>query len=351
MVDFVKVDLPDPFGVRLDGGEVVKISADGEVEWSSRTKRKLHGSGSSTIHVRNISTERVRHGGCSEPLGFELDGNLTKYLQGHNLFGSDDVEALICETLRKVCADLFDGRISPCVDKIGSGELSRIDLTGSWVLDRQSDVLPFLRAMEERVWCPYRGRGVQSHPGTLYYGYSAKGKRAKDWQLKLYAKGLELARRPLPDAAMNVPGLIDEVNRTIRVELTLRRAELKRLGLLRVKNWRGVDAHEIWRRYVDRLNFQEGDAMRLDVDDLAKSLPPRLVTAVAAWKAGNDLRAGMSRATFYRYRKEIAQRLGIDIACSVPKSNIIPLRRVVEARPASLPRWRQQLTEAMRSAA
>lgn len=285
--------------------------------------------------------------------GLELSGNPAKFVQGHNLFGSDDPALVLDAAVRKLaCSILPEGQSADGLSvDVNEAVISRIDLTASWILDRESDVLPFLRAMEERVWVPYRGRGVQSHPGTLYYGYASKGKRAKDWQLKLYAKGLEVAHRPLPGVAMQVPGLLDEVNRTVRVELTLRTRELKRLGLRRVGDWTPEKVGEVWRSYVDRLDF--GDAkMSLDVTDLAAlGIKPRLIDTIASWKAGNDMRAGRSATTFKRLRKEIREATGYDIASPMPKSNVVPLRRVIEARPALYPVWADQLTAALERAA
>ncbi|MDE8651888.1 phage/plasmid replication protein, II/X family [Novosphingobium album (ex Liu et al. 2023)] len=350
MVDFLTVETPDPFGQVIHGGEVVKVDRDGEVEWSTRCKLSVKGSWDGQLVVRNLMADDVICPGFgTKRSGLELSGNPAKFLQGHNLFGVGDPTELIRRVVDRVGSVLFPGTSMLPVD-LGMGQISRIDLTASWLLDRAEDVLPFLRAMEERVWCPYRGRGVQSEPGTLYYGYSAKGKRAKDWQLKLYSKGLEVARRRLPGPAMEVPGLLDEVNRTVRVELTLRTAELKRLGLRKLSDWTPEKAGDVWRSYVDRLNFGES-AMTLDATDLAGILKPRLLDAVASWKAGNDMRAGRSKTSFYRLRQEVLEACGYDIASPVPKSNVVPLRRVIEAKPAQRPSWADQLTAALEQAA
>jgi II/X family phage/plasmid replication protein len=373
MVDFLTVEMPDPFGVPISGGEVLKVAPDGIVEWSTVCKQTVKGSWDTQLVVRNVldcdgldESEGeaqlpgfVQDGitsGRSRRRGLELSGNPAKFVQGHNLFGSADPSEVLAAAVRKVAASFWHGPkvaetfpLDP--EAVAQARITRIDLTGSWVLEREGDVLPFLRAMEERVWVPYRGRGVQSHPGTLYYGYASKGKRAKDWQLKLYAKGLEVSHRPLPGFAMNVPGLLDEVNRTIRVELTLRTRELKRLGLRCVGDWTPEKVGEVWRSYVDRLDF--GDAqMTLDVTDLASlGIKPRLLDVIASWKAGNDIRAGRSRPSFYRIRKEVLEATGFDIASPVPKSNVVPLRRVIEAKPALYPMWADQLTAAFNRAA
>jgi hypothetical protein len=284
--------------------------------------------------------------------GLEVSGNPAKFLTGHNLFGSSDVADLLARTVAKgrdaIWPDLF---AEPEID-FSEGRISRIDLTGSWLLDREADVLPYLRAMEESVWCPYRGRGVFDAGGsTLYYGRAAKGKRAKDWALKLYWKGPEVSAHPLPAPAYGVPGLLDDVNRTIRVELTLRTPELKRLGLRRVGDWNPARVRETWEAYVSKLDFGEA-TVNLDTVDLGSlGLKVRHMHALAAWKAGNNLRAGMSRPSFYRLRRELIDATGFDIALSRPKSNVVPLRRVVTASPALHPRWADDLTAALAEAA
>jgi II/X family phage/plasmid replication protein len=74
--------------------------------------------------------------------------------------------------------------------------------------------------------------------------------------------------------------------------------------------------------------------------EVLKSLRPALRIAYQSWEAGNDLRQTLSRPTFYRYRKALLP-YGVDIATILPKevSNVVPLYRVLEAKPAPIPDW------------
>jgi II/X family phage/plasmid replication protein len=96
-----------------------------------------------------------------------------------------------------------------------------------------------------------------------------------------------------------------------------------------------------------------GDAtVNLDTTDLAAlGLSARYVAFLGAWKAGNDLRQCMSSSAFYRLRKQLRELTGYDIALRCPKSNVVPLRRLVMATPAARPQWADALTEALASAA
>ncbi len=348
MIDWITAELPDPVGIPVHDGQHVRVRQDGTVEWATDRRRNVEGSWSSNMTFRALGA--APDGETAS--GLEVSGNPAKFLAGHNLFGTDDLHDLVSRTIGKakdaIWPDLFQ---QPELD-LSEGELSRIDLTGSWLLERDSDVMPYLRAMEETVWCPYRGRGVMESGGsTLYYGRTAKGKRAKDWTLKLYWKGPEITVHPLPLPAYSVPGMLDDINRTIRVELTLRTAELKRLGMTKVGHWTAAKVREIWEAYVAKLDF--GDAtVNLDTADLsALGLKARHVTALGAWKAGNDLRGCMSKTAFYRLRKELKGLTGYDIALACPKSNVVPLRRLVMATPAALPSWADQLTAVLARAA
>jgi II/X family phage/plasmid replication protein len=59
----------------------------------------------------------------------------------------------------------------------------------------------------------------------------------------------------------------------------------------------------------------------------------------------------MSRETFYRLRRELKAATGYDIAVRCPKSNVVPLRRMVMASDAGRPEWADALTEALSRAA
>lgn len=74
--------------------------------------------------------------------------------------------------------------------------------------------------------------------------------------------------------------------------------------------------------------------------EVMQHLRPALRMAVQAWESGADLRQTLPRPTFYKYRKELLP-FGIDIATLLPKdvSNVVPLHRVLEAKPVGVPDW------------
>lgn len=365
MVDWLTVDLPDPVGLPINSGQVLSVSQDGVVEWTTPKRLQVAGSWSSSMTFRAVGCEghtdehraswelkAASGNGGPEQSPLQISGNPAKFLNGHNLFGSDCPTDLLTRSLDKARHALWPGlEALPTID-VSQGQISRIDLTASWLLERKEDVLPVLQAIEQSVWCPYRGRGVFDAGGsTLYFGRTAKGKRAKDWALKLYWKGAEVGVHKLPDPVYCVPAWKEELDRTIRVELTLRTPELKRLDLRSVGQWIPAKVAQIWEAYVGKLDFGQS-TVNLDTVDLnSLGLKPRHTLALAAWKAGNDMRAAMSRPTFYRLRRELMNETGFDIATRRPSSNVVPLRRLVNLTPALFPRWADQITEALEAAA
>jgi II/X family phage/plasmid replication protein len=358
MIDWLSVEVADTVGLPVNAGHVMSVDQDGQLEWSSPKRLNVGGSWSSNMTFRSVCASAADESlhpaqwqlgrSAKRQSGLEVSGNPAKFLQGHNLFGSDDVQQLLGATIAKAAPAVWPelGAV-PELD-LGNAIISRIDLTGSWILERETDVLPYLQAMEESAWCPYRGRGVMDRGGsTLYFGRTDKGKRAKDWALKLYWKGREVTAHPLPQPAYVVPGLLDDLNRTIRVELTLRTPELKRLGLQKVGQWTAATVREIWEAYVAKLEFGEA-TVNLDAQSLKQfGLKPRQATALAAWKSGTDLREVMVPSSFRRLRAELKAATGYDIATLCPKSNVVPLRRIVVAREAGRPAWADALTEAL----
>jgi II/X family phage/plasmid replication protein len=217
--------------------------------------------------------------------------------------------------------------------------LSRVDITDSFHLANRAQVLAWLRAAEQSAHLSHRGRGQLVKGTTLYFG-----KNSRRWSLKLYAKGQEIeAKGHKQEAIQDLSSALEWADRTLRAELVMRAMELKRLKLDWLFAWLPVDGvpfgvtPELLR---DRLgDMTMTTTAQLSVEVLA-TFRPALRTAFAAWEAGNDLREILKRPTFYKFRKELLVH-GIDIATSVPKevSNVVPLYRVLEAKPAQIPAW------------
>lgn len=340
MIDWITAVVPCTHVEPIRDGCFQRVDGSGEVEWSSDRRLMVKGSHDSAISIRTAAWE----GDCTH---IEVSGNLAKFFQGHNLWGSDDLPGLLWEFLRWLAIE-HGTKASPLVSptesdiaawRDGSITLQRVDVTESFHLANLGEVLSWLRIAEQTAHLAHRGRGQLTKGSTLYFG-----KNSRRWSLKLYAKGQEI-RAPGhgQNAVLNLPSAVEWADRTLRAEMTIRSMELKRLGLGHVSGWMirdGVpfESAELLREKLGAMTMTTTATLS---DDVLATLTSSQRLAYAAWLAGEDLRALLSNGSFYRLRSKLLPH-GIDVATVMPKegtSNVVPLHRVLEAVPATIPDW------------
>lgn len=329
MVDWISATVYFPHSTPINGGNVVSVNPDGDVDWTTQKWLPVKGSFTSSVRIRS----RHVHGECSH---ISFSGNPVKFLQGHNVFGSSSVHGLLSEALFKALKIIgFNDRVPPYPPLLMEvSEITRIDLTASYHLENARQVNNWLRSAEFSANLRHRGKGNFTN-GTLYFG-----KHSRRWSLKFYHKGQEVKDNkkhhiPLPDEIL----LFAE--KSLRCELTLRAKELEKMGLSGVQFWSDETPEDVYNRFCSRLEMT--DNMKAFTDEKIRELPPRLVGVYTLWKEGNDLREIYPRRTFYRYRKQLKDALSIDISVKqspeIDRSNVIPLIQVLEAKPAEIPHW------------
>lgn len=336
MIDWLTLLAPMPHTSPISSGQVMSIGPGGEIEWLATKRQKVEGSFSTGLQVRTATH-------TADPCTHvEISGNPVKFFQGHNLWGTDDLPGLVLETLHTVAARLgLEVNAETRRNWIsGFVQVMRVDLTESFHLASRAEVLAWLRSAEQTAHLAHRGRGQLVKGSTLYFG-----KNSRRWSLKLYAKGQEIeAKGHGQDSILELPHARAWADRTLRAELTLRSMELKRLNLSYVHQWFPVDGVPLavtdafLRDKLGSMTMTTKTHLPADVFD---TLRPALRTAVMAWESGADLREVLSRPTFYRYRAELLPH-GIDIATLQPReavSNVVPLHRVLEAKPVTVPDW------------
>lgn len=367
MIDWVSVLIPLGHSKLINGGNVVSIDPDGNTEWTVERRLSVEGSYGSSIQLRS----EHRAGWCSH---LRLDGNPVKWLQGHNVWGTDDLSGLITACLSRVLLLVapelvtdfslsVDATAQRCrgvepaewrdtasgLHDLGNAllpyvvcsEITRIDITGMYDLGNSQRVLTWLRAASDSANMSHRGKG-QFSGDTLYWG-----KKSRRWALKMYPKGAELkAHKPkkgVSDHPNYLEGVTNFADRALRVELTLRGMELKDKRLSGVQDWREGVLETVYSSYLEGLEFSQNMKVTETPLDYEK-LPARLRACALAWSEGHDLRTMYPRATWYRYRNEIMSIIGLDISLPPPrqrpeKSNVIPLFTILEAKPMGVPDW------------
>ena len=363
MIDWVSGYFPIRHEKPISDGMIVSITSDGKldyythddvsvvmldpdcIEWRTEKRLAVRGSHESNIVIRSDHSK----GRCS---GIRLDGNPVKFLQGHNVWGSCDLEGLIATVLARVIPQVApELNIKPELYRIYAslGHLTRIDLNEMLTLGNSTRVQAWLRAAQDSSILKHRGRG-QFSGDTLYWGKSkesSSGKMSRRWFLKAYSKGLELRahrpKNPQPDNPNLLKSVTDFADGLLRIELQLRGLELEKLGLSTVSDWQDDTFQTVYTSYLSRLEFSENMIVANASPDFEK-LPPRLRGPVQLWYAGHDLKTFYPQRTWYRYRSEILKAISLDIALPPPSkneeaTNVVRLVTVLEAKPVSIPDW------------
>jgi len=251
------------------------------------------------------------------------------------------VKKFVKQVLTLSAVDYSHLDFKDCINT-GNFKISRVDLTYSFQLSTRSEVLAWIRAADHKCRTR-RGKGVLKGLSTLVFGSTSKRPR---WQIVCYCKGAELDVHPLHDDIPAKSDLLNYADALLRCELRLRSTELQTLNLRNGANWKTVTAYEIWLQYMRRI---EMNAQLTLPDNVSMSLNPTLAATYHRWKDGADLRQVYFNTKFYNHRCKL-KSFGIDI--SLPPSdlevnnftsNVVPLVRYLEAKPASIPSFARKL--------
>lgn len=343
MIDWLTLRIPVRLPHPIHGGHMVKLDRLGNVCATVPHRLKVEGSFSSSLAVRAPSTSEL-----------ELSGNVVKWLQGHNLYGTSDPIALVWAALQRLeklddvlpCSLADMGLSSPA--DLAPSLVTRIDCTAMLLLDTPGDVLAWIRSAHDTGTLSHRGRGVMRE-GTLVYG-DAKGRSFTRSQIVMYHKGTEIGVHPLPDFMMQDAEVLGWAGRCLRAEVRLGRLELAKRELRLLGAWKSDTAAKMWDEKMSLLNFN--DCGNIGPAKIAE-LPTHLRTTYAAWTTGEDVRNMLARRTFYRYRRQLQELAGVDIAIpppKVPTAQIVPIKRVLEAVPAGRPGWADRIDRQLRDA-
>lgn len=312
----------------LDSGAVVCIESDGTVAWESPRKMHVRGSHESSLHVRSLGGD-----GKGNATHLYIDGNPSKWLQGHNLVGSDDLVALVWDSFQRLCGmlGLQPTDIEKQKVKTGRYRVTRVDYNRMFELPSRADVRAWLRAGEFK--CKSRhGRPVNNR-GTLTFG-----KGSSHWSVVCYCKADEITAggsHKLPDD-FNSMDVHEWLDNKLRVELRLRSKKLKSLELENAYQLTPAALWALYRQFIGELDMSE--QIELNNEQMMK-LPRKVLGTYMLWKAGHDLKEMISNGTYYRHRTELMQ-LGIDINIRCDRrddSNVVPMIRILEAKPAAVP--------------
>lgn len=328
MIDWSLVSFPLVHNP-IYGGEVISVDSDGTQEWRSPKRVQATGSYEKTISVKSTGGN-----GRGQATNLWMNGNPSKFLQGHNVFGSDDIVSLLFDVFTKLIKQFNLRPTSEEIERIKTGDypISTVDINYSFSLPSRSDVLAFIRALEFKA--KTRHGKPSTKGGTLYFG-----KTSEYWAIKFYCKAEEIqtSRGKLPLPIQN-KGIEEWVDNILRIELRLLSKQLKRLNILNVKDLNTTTIKQLFNEYLGKIEMTEQIKL---TDEIMINMPNKLRSTYTLWSEGHDLRALISKSAYYRHRTAL-KAFGINIDLrpeSINKSNVVPLVRIIEATPASIPNF------------
>lgn len=320
---------------KVADGAVMRIDSSGEVESVTLKKLSIEGSHETSVFVR-----------CDgETVWF--DGNVSKWGRTDNLFGYTFAQCL--QIVNGLLASLglppftegeryvtnFKGEPRTCWT---GAMVTRVDITRNFSVGGKENAYHFMRYLQGQ-------QASRLKTGTYGDGETVDwGRGSRRLYFKAYLKGPELLRhaaratpgdsfiKPAPDPyVLQLADWCDSVG-LVRVEMTFKATKLHDMGCHYLG---GFDMKQLELEFEQRCEVLTRASA--DVDELTE-LPKALLSTYRMWQAGDDLTVKLSRATFYRHRRELLP-YGVDIAI---KSNVVPLKtrtRVIQLGPVSMPEF------------
>lgn len=324
MIDWLDIVLPCIHKRPIFGGTFSKADFDGKLEWSTMTRRNIEGSYSSNLAIISDGPERIR-----------VSGNFVKFLQGHNLFGSSDISALVLGVMEVLLNE--DIGLCPIAKDLeawsfGNYEIKMLDVTGMYPMESREQVRSWVRTASVSAYLVHRGSGVMKG-GTVYWG-----KNSRLWGLKGYCKGDEVDTHP---PAYNLPyrdRVIAYADKMLRIELRLFGRALKPAGISKSHRWmvKGFPEQQ-FQEYVSKLKLN--DQMPVS-STIIQNLPGSAAMAYNLWLRGDDIRQILTKRTLYSYRRLLLAH-GIDLLMPPYSQNVerLQLSATLEEGPQAPPEW------------
>ncbi|VVE75957.1 hypothetical protein PCA31118_05105 [Pandoraea captiosa] len=268
-------------------------------------------------------------------------------LQGHNVFGSNDVN-MLCSAL--ICAVLDAMKLKHTEQqriawRAGNFTLDALDITQRFVLPdgiAQKQIFEHIRlnsTWEFRPAVISQGVGVRveaprRNAAVLFYD---KAQKLTDQR----TRSLKYLRAVVGEDAAEIWQDLNVIaKRSVRVELKLEKKYLSQHKLSRGSAWTVEKVREVFWEEMAHLcleSYVPLSQLRDKIDGVSKHLRYML----ELWARGADLRTMCPVSTFDRHRRAIRASTGIDILLDRPMIDPLPLAEIfsVDNMRPDFPKW------------
>lgn len=355
-IDFISLNMPIPVGLPpINDGCVVYLDSQGQIQKTIDRRLVVEGSYSTKTLLKaangrlDISGNIGRYNRRDNVFNYGLPETIAKINQLLDLPEFTHIPRITLGTPRLTNKKQYkSGGYSEYSTIVfdGGARLSRLDLTKMYSLDSEQSKRIYLQYLST-LNLPYKHTsavyGASGQVETIYFD-----KTSTYLTIKIYDKAVDYekrnrehlhngkARTPFDSHYEKVLNFLKEKN-IIRVEIVLKRDWLIQTSYC----WLGAIMNDLTALQQIYKEQTSGFLSDIDVNKTAVlSRPARVM--FYEWMSGEVLAETHSRATIYRHRKEIKEKLGqaIDITrpCPDPKQ-VIPKTHVCKITPISMPDW------------
>lgn len=295
MVDWLRIWMPRIAEWDLPGDEIVKRFADG-TEITLAMCGKQVPSFDTSVRVRPVDAH------------VEVSGNPSKFLQGHNLFGPDDVKRTAVKFLREIESKLgmrlFPQNILPYAN------LHEIHLAQMVDMESPKNKTEFLRQLGYLAKTRHKSQFFYEGE-TVYFGKTMSGKKSKEsrhYFWRFYDKYSEINKRKTKHLLQNW-----EIQNHLRAEVVIKSHYLRLKELHWLSRWNNQTIPNLYKEMLEKISLSEGNIM--DAITPPVGMDPKHKRCIwYPWMAGESLQSMMSKPTFYRWRALFLELYEIDIA-------------------------------------
>lgn len=305
MIDFIDVTIPFQNDGEINNG-YKDSTKKGEV-----TNRKYYAvpvkRNNTCIQVVSIDKDHIR-----------IIGNPAKFIQGQNVFGTDNLNTLTSKVARLIAKELG---VTPTREnkqswRKGDFDVHRIDITNNFEFPSQASVCEW---MDKAFMVVQSGKQAinadrsssSAHVETIYVG-----KNSFFISLKFYNKYREMVAKSDKTSKFGQPSpmilqLLDEAKPLLRCEIRLHKRYLNRYGLTRASSLTPEVIREHFFIKLDRTSLGISEILPVQaIEELTKN--ERL--AYECWVRGGEVQKLVSKSTFERLRNRVLElESGLDI--------------------------------------
>jgi II/X family phage/plasmid replication protein len=328
MIDWLTFIVPFRHGKEIMGNVTSQTDSDGNLRWVRVAPQPIKGSYENQVNIKSEHHD----GYCSH---LYVSGNITKFFQGHNAFGTDDAFGLAKEFLLALPNHIDLDPLESPIAHVLQAQLKRLDINYGFRFESREQVNHWITAVERSATLRHRGRGNMTS-GTLYYG-----KTSKRWALKFYSKGKELDDNKRTHRAVN-KSIREYADSLLRAEVVLRGKELMDKNINTFSDLEALQDIGIAMLFESYLSKIEIGNIEMKTIDYQEKLSSQEQVAYQMWLQGFDLREVYPRPTYYRHRKNIYNKIGVNVA--VPstdefKTLTFPTIEFIRAKFEPVPHW------------